>query len=65
MVYTPFSDNPKILPRYDAEIVGDRITQARPVPGNVIAQEIERRVGELSACGVAFVVRDMLVHDAP
>ena len=26
--------NPKILGRYDAEIVGDRITQIGPVPGN-------------------------------
>ena len=57
--------NPKILWVDDAEVVGDRITKACPVLGDFVAQEIERGVRELSACGVAFVVRDIPVHEAP
>ena len=30
-----------------------------------MAQEVERGGGELGACGVAFVVGDVLVHEAP
>ena len=57
--------NPKFLWADDAEIVGDRITEARPVPGNFFTQETERRISELGACCVAFVVRDVSVHEAP
>ena len=56
---------PKILWVDDAEVVGDRITKACPVLGDFVAQEIERGVRELSTCGVAFVVRDIPVHEAP
>ena len=51
--------NPKILGVDDAKIVGDRITEVRPIPGNLFTQETERRIGELGASCVAFVVRDM------
>src|ERR1700685_3638199 len=47
--------NPKFLWVDDAEIVGDRITEVRPVPGNFFTQETERRISELGACCVAFV----------
>src|ERR1019366_2763562 len=57
--------NPKILGVDDAEIVGDRITEVRPIPRNFFTQETERRVGKLGASCVALVVRDMLVHHAP
>jgi uncharacterized membrane protein HdeD (DUF308 family) len=57
--------NPKILWVDDAEVVGDRIAKACPVLGDFVAQEIERGVREMSACGVAFVVRDISVHEAP
>ncbi|MGB6176925.1 MAG: tetratricopeptide repeat protein [Methylocella sp.] len=57
--------NPKILRVDDAEVVGDRITEACPGLGDFVAQEIERGVRELSACGVAFVVRDIPVHETP
>ena len=57
--------NPKFLWVDDAEIVGDRITEVRPVPGNFFTQETERRISELGACRVAFVVRDVSVHEAP
>ena len=65
-LYIPRSrQNPKILWVDDAEVVGDRITKACPVLGDFVAQEIERGVREMSACGVAFVVRDISVHEAP
>src|ERR1019366_1841227 len=54
--------NPKILWADDAKIIGDGIAEALPVLGDFVAQEIERGVRKLSACGVAFVVRDVLVH---
>ena len=57
--------NPKILRIDDAEIVGDRITEVRQIPRNFFTQETERRIGELGASRVGFMVRDMLVHHAP
>src|ERR1035437_10767790 len=57
--------NPKILGIDDAEIVGDRITEVHPIPRNFFTQETERRIGELGASRVGFIVRDMLVHHAP
>src|ERR1035437_4258065 len=57
--------DPKILGIDDAEIVGDRITEVRPIPRNFFTQETERRIGELGASRVGFIVRDMLVHHAP
>ena len=56
---------PKILWIDDAEVVGDGITKASPVLGDFVTQEIERDVRELSACGVAFVVRYIPVHETP
>ena len=49
----------------DAKIIGDGVPEAVPVLGDLAAQEIERGVRELSACGVAFVVGDVSVHDRP
>ena len=57
--------NPKILWVDDAEIVGDRIAEVGPVARNFFAQETERRIGELGASCVGFVVRDVSMHDAP
>ena len=66
MIAIPCSrHNPKILWVDDAEIIGHHITASSPVLGDFLAQEIERGVRELSACGVASVVRDVLVHEAP
>ena len=56
---------PKILGVDDAEIVGDRITEVRPIPRSFFTQETERRIGELGASRVGFIVRDMLVYHAP
>jgi len=57
--------NPKILGVDDAEIIGDRITEVGPIPRNFFTEETERRIGELGASHVGFIVRDMLVHHAP
>jgi ParB-like chromosome segregation protein Spo0J len=57
--------NSKILGVDDAEIVGDRITEVRPIPRNFFTEEIERCIGELGVSRVGFIVRDMLVHHAP
>ena len=55
----------KILGVDDAEIVGDRFTEVRPIPRNHFTQEPERRIGKLGASCVALVVRDVSVHEAP
>ena len=57
--------DPKILWVDDAKIVGDRIAEVRPVPGNYFTQETERCIGELGASCIAFVVRDVPVHETP
>ena len=57
--------DPKILWRNDTKVVGNRIAYLGPIPGNLVAQEIERRSGEFSAVFVAFIVRDVSVHNAP
>src|SRR5665811_1739030 len=57
--------DPKILWVDDTEIVGDRIAEVRPVPWNFFTQEPKRCIGELGARSVAFVVRDVSVHEAP
>ncbi len=57
--------NPKILRLDDEKIIGDRIAEFLPVSGDIFPQEFERCVGKFPACGVGFVVRQMLVHDAP
>ena len=57
--------DPKILWVDDAEIVSDRITEVRPVAGNCFTQEPEGGIGELGASCVAFVVRNVSVHEAP
>jgi hypothetical protein len=44
--------NPKFLWVDDAEIVGDRITEVCPVPGNFFTKETERRISELGACAL-------------
>src|SRR4051812_48870762 len=42
-----------------------RIAEVRPVPWNSLTQKTECRIGELSANCIAFVVRDISVHEAP
>ena len=57
--------DPKILWRDDAKVIGDRIAEPGPVPGDFFTQEPKHRIGELGAGRVGFVVGDMLVHHAP
>jgi hypothetical protein len=58
-----------LIPKFpwldDVKIVGNRIAEVRPVPGNRFAQESKRRIGELGASCTAFVARDVSVHEAP
>ena len=57
--------NPKILWADDAKIIGDKVAEAVPVLGDFVAQEIERGGRELPTCRVAFVGRDIFVHETP
>ena len=57
--------DPKIFWIDDAKIVGDRITEVRPIAGYFVTQETERCIGELGASCIAFVVRDVPVHETP
>ena len=51
---------------FDAEVVGDGAAEAVPILGGFAAPEIERGGrGSLSAWGMAFVVRDLSVPEAP
>jgi hypothetical protein len=59
------SQNPEISGFDDTKIICDGIAQFRPVSRHLLAQKSERCVGELGAGGVAFVVGDVFVHDAP
>jgi hypothetical protein len=64
--YIPRSrHNPKILWVDDAEIVGDRIAEVGPIPWHFFAQKTKRRIGELGASCVGFIVGDVSVHEAP
>jgi hypothetical protein len=59
--YTPFTSDPEIL--WMTRKLS--VTESRkpcPVLGDFVAQEIERGVREMSACGVAFVVREMCMR---
>ena len=41
------------------------VAHPRPISGNLLAQESERRIGEAGAGRVALVVGDIPVHHAP
>ena len=58
-------DNPKLFGNDDAEIICDDIAEVGPVSWDLFAQEPEGGIGEQGAGRVAFVVGDVLVHDAP
>src|ERR1039458_3478614 len=58
-------DNPEIGWFDDAKIICYRIAQFSPVLRDLFAQEPECRVSKLGAGRVAFVMRDVFVHDAP
>jgi hypothetical protein len=58
-------EDPKIRRRDDAEVVGYLIAVAVPVSWHVLAQEGQDRTAEVSECGMAPVVCDVPVHQAP
>ena len=57
--------DPKILVRDDAEVVGDGVAELRPPLGDSLGEELRYRRGEFIESGVALVVRYLPVHDAP
>src|SRR3979411_1395490 len=58
-------DNPEFLWIDDSEVVRDFITICGPVPGHVVAQEVQHCDAELLERGVAFVVCGVSVHQPP
>ena len=56
-------DNPKVLGDMTRKS-SVTIRVVAPNFGELFTQEFERRVGELGACCVGFVMRDVSVHDA-
>ena len=61
----PENPHPKILSVDDTEIVGDRITEVRPIPTYFFTEETEGRIGELRASRAGVIVRDMFERPAP
>ena len=58
-------ENPKIGGVDDAEIVGDRIAEDRPVFRYLLAQEMQNRTAELVVGRVAAVVGYVPMHQSP
>src|SRR5271170_7655187 len=58
-------DNPELRWVYDTEVVGDLIAVSAPVPGHVVAQEVEHCAAEVLEGAVALVVGGMSVHQPP
>ena len=58
-------DNPEFLWIDNSEVVRDLITICGPVPGHVVAQEVQHCDAEILERGVAFVVGGVSVHQPP
>ena len=58
-------DNPELLWIDDPEVIGDLIAVSSPVPGHVVAQEVQHCDAEVLEAAVALVVGGMSVHQAP
>src|SRR5947209_11307217 len=58
-------DNPKIGRVYNAEVVGDRIAEDRPVFRHLRAQEMQNGSAELIVGRVAAVVGHVSMHQSP
>ena len=58
-------DNPEFLWIDDSEVVGDLIAVGAPVPGHVVAQEVQHRGAEVLEGAVALVVGGVPVHQPP
>jgi len=49
----------------DAEVVADAITEGVSVFRDIRSEERHRLFPELAECGLAGIMRDIVVHDAP
>src|SRR5271166_2239524 len=58
-------DNPELLWIDDPEVIRDLIAVSAPVPGHVVAQEVQHCDAEVLEGAVALVVRGMSVHQPP
>ena len=58
-------DDPELRWVYDTEVVGDLIAVSAPVPGHVVAQEVQHCAAEVREGAVALVVGGMSVHQPP
>src|SRR6478752_7197573 len=58
-------DNPELLWIDDPEVVGDLVAVSAPVPGHVVAQEVQHCDAEVLEGAVALVVGGVSVHQAP
>ena len=58
-------DNPVFFGIDDAEVIRDFIAINTPVPGHVVAQEVQHGDAEVPEGGVALVVGGMAVHQPP
>ena len=65
-LYIPRShDNPELLWIDDPEVIRDLIAVSAPVPGHIVAQEVQHCDAEVLEGAVALVVRGMPVHQPP
>src|SRR3954468_23430353 len=55
-------ENPKILRRYDAKIVGHTIAKRAPPVGHIVAQETEHGIAKSIVSGMTSVVGHGFVH---
>jgi len=53
------------LERYDAEVVGDGVTEFAPFVGQGFLEETENSLGELIERYIVMIVWDPIVHDTP
>ena len=58
-------DNPEFLWVDDPEVVRDLVAVSAPVPGYVVAQEVQHCDAEVLEGAVAFVVGSVSVHQPP
>ena len=63
--YIRSRDNPELRRVSDTDVVGDLIAVSAPVPGHVVAQELQHCDAEVLEGAVALVVGSMSVHQPP
>ena len=58
-------DNPELLWIDDPEVIGDLVAVGAPVPGHVVAQEVQHRDAEVLEGAVTLVGGGVSVHQPP